>query len=178
MSKIIIIALVLGVIFILLVVLKKVLGAKGGGKNDVYYLKKTLFSPAERSFLGVLDSTLPEGVRVFGKVRLEDFIGVKRGLERGDNQAARNRINRKHVDFLLVRADTLAPVAGVELDDKSHEEADRQSRDEFVNSVFASAGLPLLHIPAQKAYNRAEIAAEVARALSSGVSRPPEELDA
>jgi len=53
-------------------------------------------------------------------------------------------INRKHVDFLLVRSNDLAPVAGIELDDSSHEEEDRQQRDVFVDEAFASAGLPLL----------------------------------
>lgn len=129
---------------------------------SVYYLRKALFSPAERSFLGVLEGQLPPGIRVFGKVRLEDIFGVKAGLERGARQAARNRINRKHVDFLLVRASDLVPVAGIELDDSSHEEEDRQERDTFVDAAFAGASLPLLHFPAQKAYSFAEIRSRLA----------------
>jgi hypothetical protein len=34
-------------------------------------------------------------------------------------------------------------VLGIELDDKSHEEEDRAARDAFVDTVFASAKLPL-----------------------------------
>jgi hypothetical protein len=167
--------LIIGLVFVVGVVVLAVLKAKlagGGAKAGVYYLRKSLFSPAERSFLGVLEPNLPPGVRVFGKVRLEDILGVKAGLERGERQAARNRINRKHVDFLLVRSTDLAPVAGIELDDSSHEEEDRQQRDDFVDSVFASAGLPLLHIPAQKAYNPADLRAKVAAALSAPAQEP------
>lgn len=154
LKLILIVAAVLIVVAVLAVLMAKL---AGGAKAGVYYLKKSLFTPAERSFLGVLEPNLPPGVRVFGKVRLEDIFGVKAGLERGERQAARNRINRKHVDFLLVQSTDLAPLAGIELDDSSHEEEDRQQRDAFVDSAFASAGLPLLHVPVQKTYNPAEV---------------------
>ena len=166
MTKLIVLAVVLLVVFAVLALLKAKAGA-GGAKAGVYYLKKSLFTPAECSFLGVLEPQLPLGVRVFGKVRLEDFLGVKKGLERGEGQAARNRINRKHVDFLLVRVNDLAPVAGIELDDSSHKAEERQERDAFVDSAFASAGLPLLHVAAQKAYNPAEVRTKLASLLGS-----------
>lgn len=162
MKLYVVVALIL-VAFIVLTLLKaKLVDGGSAAKADVFYLRKSLFSPAERSFLGVLDSNLPAGTRVFGKVRLEDIFGVKAGLERGERQAARNRISRKHVDFLLVRSSDLVPVAGIELDDSSHDDADRQERDQFVDSVFSSAGLPLLHITAQKAYSSADIRAKLA----------------
>lgn len=165
--------MVVGAVMAVVLVILKAKFASGGAKAGVYYLRKSLFTPAERSFLGVLEPLLPPGVRVFGKVRLEDILGVKAGLERGERQAARNRINRKHVDFLLVRSNDLAPVAGIELDDSSHEEEDRQQRDDFVDSAFASAGLPLLHFPAQKAYNPADLRAKITAALSAPAQEPP-----
>lgn len=166
MTKFIIIGVVVLIIFALAAALAAKLKSPAAGKSDDYYLRKTLFTPAERSFLGVLDSSLPPGVRVFGKVRLEDIFGVKAGLERGKRQAARNRINRKHVDFLLVRTNDLSPLAGIELDDRSHEAEDRQERDSFVDSVFANAVLPLLHVTAQKAYSPAEVKAQLATLLA------------
>ncbi|HVZ64020.1 MAG TPA: DUF2726 domain-containing protein [Lacunisphaera sp.] len=161
MLKFVLLAVVIVVGLAVLALLKAKM-AGGGAKEGVYYLRKSLFSAAERSFLGLLEAQLPPGVRVFGKVRLEDILGVKSGLERGERQSALNRIRSKHVDFLLVRANDLAPLAGIELDDRSHEEEDRQERDAFVDSAFASAGLPLLHIPAQKAYNPGELRAKLA----------------
>jgi len=161
--------IVLGLLVLAVVVVIAVLKQKVAGKTqaaNVYYLRKALFSAAERSFLGVLEGVLPPGVRVFGKVRLEDIFGVIKGLSRGDSQGARNRINRKHVDFLLVRTSDLAPVAGIELDDSSHDEEDRQQRDALVDEVFKSGGLPLLHVTAQKAYNSAEIRTKLATLLA------------
>ena len=137
-------------------------------RQGTYTLRKSLFTPAERAFLTVVDRVVPDGVRVFGKVRLEDIFGVVRELEGGDRMAARNRINRKHVDFLLVRETDLAPLAGIELDDSSHAAEDRQERDRFVDSAFASADLPLLHVAAQKAYSPADIKARLAEVLEIG----------
>jgi Protein of unknown function (DUF2726) len=164
MLKLILLGVAVLVVFAALAVLK--LKMAGGAKRGVYVLKKALFTPTERSFLGVLERALPPGVRVFGKVRLADIFGVQSGLDASARQAARNRIDRKHVDFLLVRADDLAPLAGIELDDKSHEEEDRQARDALVDEVFKSAGLPLLHVPVQKAYDPAELKAKVGALLA------------
>jgi hypothetical protein len=54
-------------------------------------------------------------------------------------------------------------VAGViELDDASHQKQARQRRDEFVNKALAAAGVPVVHITAQKAYQPAELRGQVA----------------
>ena len=148
------------VLFIIIAVALAVLKAKAGaqknegGKPDLYYLKKSLFSPAERSFFGVLESLDYEGVGIASKVRLADIFGIKKGLERGDRQRALNRISSKHIDFLFIQKSDGKPILGIELDDSSHEEEDRVSRDSFVDSVFTSASLPILHIPAKQAYDR------------------------
>ncbi|MEN7973211.1 MAG: DUF2726 domain-containing protein, partial [Verrucomicrobiota bacterium] len=39
---------------------------------------------------------------------------------------------------------TLAIVAAIELDDKSHQRKDRIKRDQFLNQVMESAGVPLI----------------------------------
>lgn len=170
-----VVVVLIAVLGVALVVLKSKLAGGGGTKAGVYYLRKALFTPAERSFLGVLEPNLPPGMRVFGKVRLADILGVKAGLERSERTSARNRINGKHVDFLLVRANDLAPVAGIELDDSSHEEEDRQQRDAFVDEAFASAGLPLLHFPAQKTYNPADLRMKIASALATPPAVSPKQ---
>ena len=161
MTNLIIVIIALLVLFTLVIVLKAKLNG-GADAADNYFLRKSLLTPAERSFLGVLEPVLPAGTRVFAKVRLEDIVGVKKGLDRAGRTSARNRIKSRHVDFLLVRTTDLVPVAGIELDDSSHEEESRQERDAFVDGVFASAGLPLLHVPAQKSYNPTDLKSKLA----------------
>jgi len=51
----------------------------------------------------------------------------------------RNKIDRKLVDLLLYDHQTLRPLLGIELDDKSHQRKDRQDRDRFVDGVFSAS---------------------------------------
>lgn len=133
---------------------------------DLYYLKKSLFSPAERSFAGVLESLNYEGVAIAHKVRLADIFGVKKGLQRGDRQRAFNRISAKHVDFLLIQRTDGRPLLGIELDDSSHEEEERAARDSFVDAVFSSAGLPVLHVTAKASYDPKDVHRQIDAALA------------
>ena len=97
---------------------------------DFPYEKNLLFSPAERSFLGVLEQ-VGDGYRIFAKVSLYDVIKVKKGLIGSERQTAFNRISRKHLDFVLCEPSTLTVVCAVELDDSSHNALARQKRDDF-----------------------------------------------
>jgi hypothetical protein len=141
----------------------------GGKKNrnlyNRYYLKQSLFSPAERSFLGVLDSLNMEDCRIMAKVRLADIFEVKTGPGKGGWWGAFNRINAKHVDFLLVRQNDGAPILGIELDDSSHENNKRKKRDAFVDDLFKSVGLPLLHVRVRSHYSPLEIRQMVTEAI-------------
>lgn len=154
------------VVFVAALAFARALRRRKARKEGAYRLRKdALFSRGERAFLDALEPSLPSGVRLFGKVRLSDIFTLSDQVSQEDQLRARGRINQKHVDYLLVRADDMSPLAGIELDDRTHDSADRQERDAFVDTVFASGGLPLLHFPAQRAYSRAEIRGRVDAAL-------------
>lgn len=90
------------------------------------------------------------------KVSLGDLFYVQTG-DYSQNRVYRNKIDRKHIDFLLYDPQTLQPILGIELDDKSHERKDRQERDRFVDGVFAAAGLPIAHIPVRPIYQATQL---------------------
>jgi hypothetical protein len=116
-----------------------------------YHLRDDFLSPAELNFYRVLVTVTADWATLFIKVNLGDLFYAKTG-EYGQNQAYRNKIDRKHVDFLLCDPNTLRPLLAIELDDNSHTRPDRQARDAFVDGVFAAAGLPLLHVPVSHSY--------------------------
>lgn len=126
-----------------------------------YEARGSLLTAAERSFFGVLDQCTPTGVGLLAKVRLGDIVTARRGLEVSKRTSAGNRINQKHVDFLLVRISDMVPLAGIELDDKSHEAPSRRKRDALVDRAFSDASLPLLHVKAQHAYDVAQVRQEI-----------------
>ena len=117
-----------------------------------YVMAQSLLTEAERSFYGVLVGLELPGVRVFAKVRLADVFMVRQPKQSSGWWATFGAISQKHVDFLLVREGDCRAVMGIELDDGSHKRPDRLERDRFVRSVFSDCGLPLLRVPAKRAY--------------------------
>ena len=103
---------VIGILFVAVVVIAVVKGLLGSkreqGATFPYQKVPNLFSPAERSFLGVLEQALGDQHRVMGKVRLVDVIKVRSGMNGKGRQSAANRIQSKHVDFVVCHAKDLA----------------------------------------------------------------------
>ena len=136
-----------------------------------YELNNNFLSPAEQSFFFVLKSTVSDWAMVCPKVKLGDLFKV----ESNDPSKFRtytNKIDRKHVDFLLCDLKTARPMLGIELDDSSHRRADRQRRDELVQNVFKAANLPLVQIPVRTAYAPAELNALLKRQLDPARALP------
>lgn len=127
-----------------------------------YRTRADFVSRAELSFFQVLRLVVADEMLVCPKVSLGDIFFV---VSQEKRQAYRNKIDRKHVDFLLCDPQTLKPQMGIELDDSSHQRKDRQARDRFVDGVFEAAGLPLLHVPARASYVADEIRSLINQAL-------------
>ncbi len=145
-------------------------------KTFPYQSRQVLFTPAERSFLGVLEQALDDDYRVMGKVRLCDVIEVQKGLTKAEWRSAHNKIDRKHLDFVILRKDDLSVAAVAELDDKTHQRKDRESRDAFLNNVFAAIDIPLLRFPARKSYAVEEVKSRFLEALSPTVNSENNEM--
>ena len=120
-----------------------------GMPNSLPYSKKRFFfSAAERSFYEILRRITPDHT-VFAKVRMCDVIGVSK--ESGAWQTNHNRIQSKHLDFLICDA-TLAPVVAIELDHSSHARPDRKARDQSVDEALAAAEVPIVRIAVKRSY--------------------------
>src|SRR5687768_8690775 len=114
--------------------LLRLLGSKPGSgirtyerdeDNLLYRVQNNFLSPAELSFFHVLRSTVGDRVVICPKVRLVDILFV---VNQRENYAYRGKIAQKHVDFLLCDPKSLKPILAIELDDSSHERADRAER--------------------------------------------------
>jgi hypothetical protein len=130
------------------------------GPNYPYALSSSFLSPAEHNFFSVLRTTVSDQALISVKVGLGDLFEVKSN-DPSEFRIYRNKIDRKHVDFLLCDPKTLRPLAGIELDDKSHQRSDRQARDEFVEHVFQAANLPLVRIPVKASYSVTELSKQL-----------------
>ena len=158
----------LAILAVLALVAKALMGLKGKGSQESPYQKEpTLFTPAERSFLGVLEQAVGSEFRIMGKVRLADVLKVKPGITGPDRQRAFNKIQSKHLDFVACNPDDLSIEFAVELDDKSHNQQDRQDRDAFLDKAMDEAGLPIIRFAATKTYSIQEVRDAIATRLNS-----------
>ena len=131
---------------------------KSKDKSEHSYIKlEAIFTPAERSFFGVLKLVITDDVVVFGKVRVADVITPKKTSVKGDWQRAFNKISAKHFDYVICKSDNLSFVCAIELDDKSHNTKRQKDRDELINSACESANLPLVRFPAKLNYDVNEL---------------------
>ena len=127
-----------------------------GKKIYPYLIRDDFLSAAEISFYHVLKTAVSDWAVVCPKIPLGDLFYVKTS----DNSKYRiytNKIDRKHLDFLLCDPKTMRPLLGIELDDKSHQRKDRQERDELVENIFKVTNLPLARIPVKHTYSVAEL---------------------
>lgn len=176
--------LVLGGLLVVALAVIAVLKGGGGekaeeekpGGADVYVKRAGLLTPAELAFYKVLVAAVGTRYVVMAQVSLAGLLEVDRKKVAGEGgasgkrasgfQAAFNRINRKTADFVLCEPGTMRIVAAVELDDRSHERAERKERDGFVEAAMKAAGLPLMRVKAAGSYDLGGV-----RGMVEGVGR-------
>lgn len=115
----------------------------------------SILTPTELKFFNDLKPVIKGDWHIFTKVRLEDIINVKSGLDKKVAYGSRGRIKSRHIDFVLCEKDTLNILMCIELDDRSHERKDRVERDTFVNKAVRDAGLTIVRIPVRHSYGEA-----------------------
>lgn len=131
------------------------------------YEKRTrLLTEAELAFYRVLHSATAGDWPLFAMVRLADLIQVK--PQSPSAQTWQNKIQAKHLDFVLCDPDTLEAKLAIELDDASHEKPDRKVRDAFVDEALGAAGLPILRITCAAHYDKGALRKSIREKLGVG----------
>lgn len=138
--KLLFIVLIILVLLILALIVTKKLGLFPGLDSATwpFYVKKPLSQP-EQILYHRLVHALPDHI-VLAQVQVSRILGVKKGSKFNEWN---NRINRLSYDFVVCAKDSTV-IAAIELDDKSHEKASRQSADGKKNKASADAGLRLI----------------------------------
>lgn len=107
------------------------------------YRKKYLLTKTENSFFLILiRQALLRGLLVCPKVRLEDVAFV---YDKKQERKYRGYVKSRHIDFVLINAkgDT---IAGIELDDPSHDTEEAKKTDHFKDELFKTIKVPLIRI--------------------------------
>lgn len=112
-------------------------------KNEYRYKKRPyLLTQNEYHFYKALVPIANEkSLTICPKVRLADIIEPQKGQHW---KGAFAKIKSKHIDFLLCEG-PLIPILAIELDDNSHNRAERIERDQFVDQALQQSGIPIIH---------------------------------
>ena len=143
---------VLGTMFVAAILLMRMYSPSG---RLPYRARGRLVTKSELRFYKSLTKAVQDDFEIFAMVRIADLLRVEDGTN--NRRKWLNKILAKHVDFVICEHGSLVPRVCIELDDRSHQRPDRIERDEFLDSAFESAGLPLLRIAVQKSYPPREI---------------------
>lgn len=131
------------IVLVVIAYLYKLLDLKLSRINyrESYQARQLLTKRELQEYLKLKQYADARGWMICPKVRLWDLIEPKRGAAK--RQTLINKIQAKHVDFVLV--DQSMNLIGVlELDDKTHDRADRQQRDGFVREALEGAGITMI----------------------------------
>jgi very-short-patch-repair endonuclease len=110
---------------------------------------------SESEFFRMLDKAVCDRYYIFPQAHLSAILNHK---VPGQNwKYAFRHINGKSVDYVLCDKQTLKPVYAVELDDYTHSYSDRQERDQEVERMLQSAGIPLVRFGEYKTLTKDEI---------------------
>lgn len=107
------------------------------------YSPKWMFTQNEkRAYYKLKEIASKLDLVVFAKVRLFDLVTPIRKHPKYKTNLY--KIQAKHVDFVLTKQNLVAKYV-IELDDNSHDTAERKERDKFVNTVLETCGYRILH---------------------------------
>ena len=111
------------------------------------YIKKDLLTKREWKFYKEIKPIADKyNLHIIAKVRLSDLIDVKSELSKSEQSTYLNKIQRKHIDFVLCNPDNLRVLALVELDDTTHNKKARAERDDFINDLCKSVDYKLMRL--------------------------------
>ena len=109
--------------------------------HNAYEATPILTKNEYHNFKTLNEAAMRRGYMVWSKVRLADIV-----KPRNDSKYMSHfgKIKSKHVDFVILDQN-MKIKAIIELDDKSHDRADRKARDEFVDLILQDCGYKIIH---------------------------------
>src|SRR5258706_7370887 len=119
-----------------------------------YRLREQFMSTTELALFRTLQEMVGRRYMICPKVGMNDIFYIVRPNE---NVHHSNTILRKHVDFWLSDPTTFKPVIGVELV-KPVAKSETREADQFMQDLFLSAGIPLVHVPSSERYVQHDVA--------------------
>ncbi|MBQ8576264.1 MAG: DUF2726 domain-containing protein [Clostridia bacterium] len=125
----------------------------------IYELKSSLLSPIEKEYFRCIKSALPEGYSVYPQINLASIIN------RTDIHSFQNELFR-NIDFGVFDKD-FAPVFLIEIQDKTHLNAERKNRDSKIKKICEEAGITIVEFWNVNKVDMEEVSTKITEALNA-----------
>jgi hypothetical protein len=153
--------ILIAIVVIVFVVIQKLKESEGGFEpkskkeresiGKYYYLKKSFFTFREKPFFDELMKQNNNEFVILSKVRMEDIVGVGKGIEKAKYRPMRNHIKSRHVDFAILNKEGKI-LAVIEVDDKSHNTEKAKVGDGYKNDIFEFVGVKFYRVNVGETY--------------------------
>jgi len=107
--------------------------------------EKPILTDNEREFFYRLQRALPD-FHVFPEVAASAILQVSPTASKRDHYSLFGRFSQKRVDYVICERDSLAVIAIIELDDRTHDAKKDQKRD----ALFAEAGYQVIRFDSRR----------------------------
>ena len=125
-------------------------------------VNKFFVSNAEADFFRVLTRVVGNQGHILAQVSLGQLLYLPGSNQSNPGRGTwQNKIKPRSIDFVICDPATLRPLVAIELDEPSHTEPRRQTRDDEVERIVQASGLPLLHVITSRNYDTRELAATI-----------------
>ncbi len=145
--------LALILLMLLIVVALGAMKLSDNGMAFPFRRKTTLFTPAEQTFLKLIEQAVGNEFRIICRVRLSDLLQVRQATNKKQASAALSRASSRQLDFVLCDKQDMSPIMAIDLVHNQGKEGYKTQRDWFVSGALDAAGMPLARIKVKSGYS-------------------------
>ena len=138
------------------------------------YEAVSLLSPAEITLYSYLMHMFDGTAIICPKMRLADIIQPRTPPVKGDWRPALNKVIRKNLDFVCLRADDLSTLGVVELNQSNQMAPDSPGRYESLRSILEAAGIRLCVVQAAENYDYETLCGQIMNDFGITLTEQPE----
>ena len=119
--------------------------------------KGNLFTPVERTFLGLIEEAVGNEFRILCRVKMGDILTIHQSTDKKTSKNAASRAGSKHLDFVLCSKDDMSPIIAIDLVHSSGKDGYKAQRDFYVSGALDAAHIPHVRIKVRSGYKPQDI---------------------
>jgi hypothetical protein len=138
---------------LLIVVALGAIKLSDGGVAFPFRRKAQLFTPAEHTFLNLIEQAMGREFRIICRVKLSDVVSVRQTTNKKTASQAISRASSRQLDFVLVDKEDMSPVLAIDLVHTQGKDGYKAQKDWFVSGALDAAGVPHARIKVKSGYS-------------------------